>query len=66
MSIATNLEIKIVDRICQEGFPFGRFVKISQWIINRQADRQEAARLGVNLKDYKKNLRPIIQATKSY
>lgn len=66
MTIATKLEVRLVDRICQDGFPFGRFVKISQWIINRQADRQEAARLGVNLKDYKRNLRPIIKSTQTF
>ncbi len=66
MTIATQLEIRVVDRICQKGFPFDRFVKLSQWIINRQADRQEAARLGVNLKDYKRNLRPIIKSTQNF
>ncbi len=66
MSIATQLEIRLTDRICDRSFPFDRFVKIGQWIINRQADRQEAARLGVNINDYKRNLKPIIEATKSY
>ena len=66
MTSATQLEIRLTDLICQKTFPFDRFVKISQWIINRQADRQEAARLGVKLNDYKRNLKPLIKATKTY
>lgn len=66
MTIATKLEIRLTDLICQKTFPFDRFVKISQWIINRQADRQEAARLGVKLNDYKRNLRPIIKAIQNF
>ena len=66
MTIATKLEIRLTDLICQKTFPFDRFIKISQWIINRQADRQEAARLGVNLKDYKRILRPIIKSTQTF
>lgn len=66
MTIATKLEIRLTDLICQKTFPFDRFIKISQWIINRQADRQEAARLGVSVNDYKRNLRPIIKATQNF
>lgn len=66
MTIATQMEVRITNRICQPNLTFAQFVKIGQWIINRQADRQEAARLGVSVKDYKRNLKSLIKKTKNF
>lgn len=66
MTIATPLEIRLTDLICKKDFPADRFVKISQWLINRQADRQEAARLGVKINAYKRNLKPLLTPIKTY
>ena len=54
MTIATQKEIQVINIICQSDFPYNRFIKISQMIIRRQSDRQEAKRLKIPLTQYKK------------
>lgn len=53
MTISTQKEAHIINKICEPNFPEKRFQKLAEMIIRRQSDRQEAKRLNIPLKQYK-------------
>jgi hypothetical protein len=45
--LSTPAEIRIADKISSDNFPFGKFVKIAELLIRRQARRHERIRLNI-------------------
>lgn len=43
--LSTPMEIRIADKITENNFSFGRFCKIAEMLIRRQARRSERIRL---------------------
>jgi hypothetical protein len=43
--LSTPAEIRIADKISSDNFPFGRFVKLAELLIRKQARRHERIRL---------------------